>query len=208
MTSDDKSGIPDAVLADLVGVLDLVILERLPGGVMFRLGDQPPPAWFADTFHKAHRRQAVTLLEAFPVLDSFLSEAEIFWERTFDGRLEGEACVVTGPGGENLPLAMVAVANNGRHYLLRQRVAGHDDRQHILQVARERALEYEQVVKRIDLLQRPLTTLARLAGELGGMELGGPQRQHVESITTEVETLKKLFDALPQMPKGASARRR
>ncbi|HJR60868.1 MAG TPA: hypothetical protein VJ813_15770 [Vicinamibacterales bacterium] len=208
MTSDQNPGIPDVLMADLVAVLDLVILERLPGGAMFRVGDQPPPAWFADTFHKVHRRQAVTLLEAFPVLDSFLSEAEIFWERTEDGRLEGETCVVTGPGGDNLPLALVAVANKGRHFLLLQRVAGFDDRQHILQLARERALEHERVVKRIDHLQRPLAALARLAGELGEMELGEPQRRHLASMTGEIHTLRKLFEELPQMPKGSSARRR
>lgn len=198
----------ESVLGDLVSVLDLVVLERLPGGAMFQVGDQPPPSWFVETFHNVDPRQPVTLVQAFPVLDSFLSEAEVFWERTVYGRLEGEAFVVNGAGGENLPLATVAVAMNGRRFLLIQRVAGFDDRQHILQRARERALEHDEVVKRIQSMHRPMATLARLAGELAGMELGEPQRKHIASLTTEVETLRKLLDELPKMPPGASARPR
>jgi hypothetical protein len=200
--------VSENVLGDLVTVLDLVVLERLPGGAMFQLGDQPPPAWFIETFHNVDRRHPVTLLQAFPVLDSFLSEAEIFWERTADGRLESEAFVVSGAGGENLPLTAIAVALKSRRFLLLQRAAGFDDRQHILQRARDRALEHEEVVKRIDKLRRPVATLTRLAGELRDTELGEQARKHLASLTTEVETLRKLLDELPQMPRGASARSR
>ena len=201
------TNVREAVIGDLVGALDLVILERLPGGVMSRLGDQPPPPWFAGTFHKANLQKAATLIEAFPVLDAFLSEAEVFWERTGDGRFEGEPCVISGPAGANLPLATVAVAISGRKFLLLQRVAGFDDRQHVLQRARERALEHEQVVKRIDLLQHPMQTLATLVAELGAMELGDPQRKRVDLITENVSTLRRLLDDLPRLPKGATARR-
>ena len=81
MTPGEPSDLPDALMADLLEVLDLVILERLSGGAMARVGDRPPPAWFAETFYKEHPRQAVTLLEAFPVLDGFMSEAGPFWSR-------------------------------------------------------------------------------------------------------------------------------
>ncbi len=149
----------------------------------------------------------MTLLEAFPVLDGFMSEAGPFWEQTANGRLDGDTCIVSGPGGENLPLALIAVATGGRHFLLIQRVRGYDDQQRILQIAREQGLEQEQVVKRIDLLRRPVTNLRRLTGELAGMELGEAPRTHLAGITTEVEKLRELLDALPQLPRGASARR-
>ena len=61
--------------------------------------------------------------------------------------------------------------------------------------------------KRIDLLRRPVTNLRRLTGELAGMELGEAPRTHLASITTEVEKLRELLDGLPQLPRGASARR-
>ena len=67
---------------------------------MFRLGEPEPPAWFVDTFHEVDPSQPVTLLQAFPILDAFLSEAEIFWERRIDGHLSSEPIVVTEAGGE------------------------------------------------------------------------------------------------------------
>ena len=203
--SNDSRDLREAVIGDLVGALDLVILERLPGGVLFRLGDHTPPAWFSGTFHAAHRTKEVTLLEAFPVLDVFLSEAEIFWGREADGRLDGEICVMTSEDGTNLALATVAVSMDGRKFLLLQRVPGFDDRQNVLQRARERALEHEQVIKRIDLLQHPLITLSELVKELAAMDLGERQRQHLDRITEEVIALRQRLDQLPRLPKGATA---
>ena len=195
------------LLGDLVTALDLVVLERLPGGAMFRLGEQAPPAWFADTFHKVDRLQPVTLLQAFPIMDGFLSEAEIFWERRADGHLTSEPIVITEAGGENLPLTAVAIVLRGRRFLVMQRVAGFDDRQHILQRARERALEHEEVVKRIDSLRRPAATLARLAAELQDLGVGEPARKHLDAMIVTLEALQKLLEELPQMPHGAAARR-
>ena len=169
---------------------------------------RPPPAWFVATFHSAGTKEPVTLLQAFPVLDAFMSEAEIFWEQNTDGRLEGEAFVVTGTSGENLPLAAIAVAMSGRRFLLLQRVAGFDDRQHILQRARERALEYEALVKRVDQLRRPVAALSKLAGELAEAASSGQQQAHVSGIAREAESLRKLVDELPRMPSGTSARGR
>ena len=206
--SDEGRNLREALLGDLVGTLDLVILERLPGGVLFRLGDQAPPPWFSGTFHAAHGSKEVTLIEAFPMLDDFLSQAEIFWERDADGRLEGDVSVMITGDGENLPLATVAVSKDGRKFLLLQRVPGFDERQNVLQRARERALEHEQVVKRIDQLQHPLTTLSKLVGELGAMELGQPQRKHLDRIAEEVHTLRQVVDELPRLPKGTSAKTR
>jgi hypothetical protein len=200
--------VPENILGRLVSALDLVVLERLPGGAMFQLGDQPPPSWFVATFHNAGSREPVTLLQAFPVLDAFMSEAEIFWEQNKEGRLEGEAFVVTGSSGENLPLAAIAVAMAGRRFLLLQRVAGFEDRQHILQRARERSLEHEALVKRIDQLRRPVATLAKLAAELRAADGGGPQGTQASGIANEAENLQKLLDELPRMPSGASARGR
>lgn len=209
MSDTRSTEVPDPVLATLVALLDVVVLERLHGGAFRQLGSQPSPTWFTETFAAADASAPVTLLQAFPVLDSFLSEAELFWERTPFGRLEGEAFVVVGPGGDNLPLATVAVAMEGRHFLLIQRVAGFDDRQHILQRARDQALAHEQVVKQIDALHRPFAKLTGLASALAGTpELTEPQRQTLAGISVELETLRQLLDGLPRLPPGASARRR
>jgi hypothetical protein len=184
------------VFSKLLPALDFVVLERLPGGALLQLGGQPAPAWFVATFGGIGHREPVTLLQAFPVLDAFMSDAEMFWGRNENGRLESEAFVVTGAGGLNIPIAAIAVVVDGRQFLVLQRAAGFDDRQQLLQRARERALAYEQLVMRIHLLRRPVEALAAVATQLEDARVSG-----------EVETLRKVLDDLPKLPPAAAARR-
>lgn len=209
MTDTRDADLPEPMVGMLLSVLDVVILERLEGGAFRQVGSQPPPDWFAEAFRDVGPGSPVTLLEAFPVLDAFLSEAEIFWGRTGFGRLEGEAFVVAGPGGRNLPLATTAVAMEARAFLLIQRVAGFDDRQQILQRAREQSLAQDGVVKQIEALRRPFGKLSRLASELSASAgLDEPQRRLMIGIESEIEALRRLLEALPKLPPAATPRRR
>jgi hypothetical protein len=201
--------LPASILGALMAILDIVVLERVHGGAFRQLSTEPSPSWFSDAFSSILEGGPVTLAEAFPVLDPFLSEAEVFWSRTAFGRLDGEAFVVGGPGGHNLPLTTVAVALEGRHFLLIHRIAGFDDRQQILQRARERALEHEQVIRRLDGLRRPLERLTRIAGELEATpELPDPHRKLLASVNAELDTMRQILDQLPKLPPGKTARRR
>jgi hypothetical protein len=195
------------IIVDLVAALDLVILERLEGGVLSRLGGTSPPAWFAGNLHDVHPQKSVTLLEAFPVLDAFVADAEVFWEREGDGRLDAEPCVMTFSSGDHLALATVAIKTNGRKFLLLQPIAGFADRQHVLQRARNRALEHEQVVKTIDLARHPLQRLEQLVTELNATELEESQRKLFDQITRQLEALRMRVDELPQLPKAATPKR-
>lgn len=200
--------LPASILGALMAILDVVVLERVHGGAFRQLSAEPSPSWFSEAFSNVLEGGPVTLAEAFPVLDPFLSEAEVFWSRTAFGRLDGEAFVVGGPGGHNLPLITVAVALEGRHFLLIHRVAGFDDRQQILQRARERALEHEHVVKRLDELRPPFERLTRVAGELDAMsELSTAQRTLLASAHAELDTIRQIMDQLPRLP-GSTGRRR
>jgi hypothetical protein len=196
-----------SMLSTLMSILDIVVLERLPGGAFKLLAHDPAPSWFTEAFSSALEGAPATLAQAFPILDPFLSEAEAFWGRTNYGRLDGEAFVVAGPGGRNLPLVTVAVALDGRHFLLLHRMAGFDDRQQILQRARERMLEHEGVVRRIDNLRRPFTRLNRLVSELeGSAGLSEPQRAVLTSAATELAALGQVLDELPKLPPGTAVR--
>lgn len=196
---------PERVLGDLTSALDLIVMERMPGGAFAQLGDHRPPAWFTEAFEAVGRTENVTLLEAFPILDSFLSEADAFWNRKFEGRLDGEPFVISSGEG-NLPLVPTAVAMKGRAFLLLQRVAGFEDRQHILQRARERALEHEQVLKQIERLARPLAALSKSLDELEATTIDDNQRQHVAAIRDAATALQKVFDELPRLPPATSVR--
>lgn len=200
--------LPATMLAALIAMLDAVVLERVEGGAFRQLRHEPSPSWFDEAFRDAARGAPVTLLEVFPVLDSFLSEAEVFWSRMAYGHLPGEAVVVTGPGGRNLPLVATAVALEGHHFLLLQRLTGVDDRQHILQRAREQALEHERVVKQIDALRPPIERLTRLLRDLAGStEPAESQRGAVASLQHELDSIRRLLEDLPKAPRGTSARR-
>jgi hypothetical protein len=209
MTDHKERPLPASTLGALVAMLDVVVLERFEGGAFRQVGDAPTPEWFTEALRDAAAGAPVTLLEAFPLLDGFLSEADTFWRQMAHGRLEGEAFVVAGPGGRNLPLATTAVAMDGRHFLIIQRVSGFDDRQQILQRAREQALSHEQVVKRIDGLRPPFGRLARLVSELGAA--GGLTDAHrvlLDAAEAELGTLGQVLDDLPKPPPGRHARRR
>jgi hypothetical protein len=202
--SEASRSMPDPLLSTLVAILDIVILERLHGGSFRQLGSEHPPAWFTEAFHKADPGTAVTLVQALPVIDAFLSDAELFWQRTAYGRLDGDAFVVTGSDGQNLALMTTAVAMQGRHFLLIQRVAGFDERQKVLQRAREQALAHETLVKKIDALRQPVAKLTTVAGELATSDLDETQRAAMTRASAELETLRKTLDELPKLPPGAS----
>jgi hypothetical protein len=196
-------------LGPLIAILDIVVLERLPGGAFAQIGREPTPSWFAEAFRAVSPDAPVTLLQAFPVLDAFLSEADVFWSRNQYGRVDGETFVVSRGEGRNLALAAIAVALHGRHFLLIQRVPGFDDRQHILQRAREQALAHEQVVKEIDALRVPFGRAAARVGDLErSTEMSESDRTVLGAVRVELDTVQRLLDGLPKLPPGASARRR
>lgn len=206
MTGTPHPDMPDSLLATLVSILDVVVLERQEGGAYRQIGGEPP-AWFTETMKNTDAGAAVTVVQAFPVLESFLAEADSFWRKTAYGRLEGEAFVVTDAAGRNLPVAPIAIVMEGRYFLLLHRAPGFDERQRVLQRAREQALDREHLVKQIDGLRRPASRLSTAAAELGRQPLNEVQAALVTTIMKEADTLKTLLDELPKLPAASSARR-
>ena len=193
-----------AVLADLCSALDFVVLERLEGGFV-RVGSDPLPPWFVRVFIKAQGGgPTLTLTDAFPVLDSFLAEAEQFWDRTGEGRLTSEAFMATDSLGDELAIVAIAVGRNLRRYLLMQPDASFPERQRVLQRAREQALAHEQVVRQIQELRPPVTTLARVAADLARSAATDEGRAQIEKLTTPIGTLQRILAELPQRARGAS----
>jgi hypothetical protein len=184
-------------LTDLSEVLDLVVLEQLPGGfVQITAGSLPP--WFVRAFRTADDGQHVTLLDALPALDAFLAEANAFWDGAADGRLAGEPFLVTDAPNHEIPVTATAVKFGGRRILLLQPDAGYSERQHVLQRAREQAFAHEQVVRRIQDLQRPIAQLARLSDQLSATALSDNHRALVSGITDQVKALRRVIDDLPR----------
>ena len=207
MTDAPRPEVPDPLLSTLVSILDLAVLERQPGGAFRQIGGDPP-SWFTQAMKNADAGRPVTVVQAFPVLESFLNEADEFWRKTAYGRLEGEAFVITDVNGRNLPVAPIAVVMEGRHFLLLHRAAGFDERQRVLQRAREQALGQEKVVKQIDGLRRPVTRIGNAVTELMKQPLSEVQAAAVTTIMTELEAMKAQLEELPKLPPASSAGRR
>lgn len=194
----------ETVLARLASALDMVVMEQVSGGTFLQIGDAAPPPWFARIYRDAGLGQRPTIAQAFPMLATFLSDAEAFWNRRDTGRLDSGDFVITEGSDEPLPVAATAIALNGRRFLIIQRAPGFEDRQRMLQRAREQALAHEQVIKHVHSLRRPVTMLERLAGELAGMGLSGPQRERMTGIRDHLDTISRVLDGLPRVPQGAS----
>ena len=196
----------NVALADVCSALEFVVLERLDGGFV-RMGDYPLPPWFVRVFIQA-QNEGVTLTSVFPVLDSFLSEADQFWAGIGDGRLSSEAFMATDSLGEELAIVATAVGARGRRFLLMQPDASYPERQRILQRAREQALEHERLVRHIQELRKPIASLARLVADLAAAPSTGAPRAEVERIANHVSTLQRIVGDLPEGPRGASPKPR
>ena len=198
----------NAVLADLCSALDLVVLERQQGG-FGRVGAYALPPWFIRVFIRAQGDgPTLTLTEVFPVLDSFLTEAELFWDQTGDGRLTSEPFLVTDSIGDDVPILVTAVGRNGKRYLIMQPDASFPDRQRILQRARDQALAHERVVRRIQELRQPIASLARLTAGLSEHSTPDETRAAIGSLARQVSTLQRIVGELPQGPRGATPKSR
>jgi hypothetical protein len=200
------SDVSNAALADVCSALEFVVLERLDGGFV-RMGDYPLPPWFVRVFIQA-QNEGVTLTSVFPVLDSFLAEADQFWTGAGDGRLSSEAFMATDSLGEELAIVATAVGARGRRFLLMQPDASFPERQRVLQIAREQALEQERLVKQIQELRKPVASLAALTADLPAAPSADAHRAQIERIATQVNTLQRIVGELPQAPRGASLKPR
>ncbi len=207
MTDAPRPAVPEALMSTLVAILDLAVLERQPGGAFRQIGGDPP-SWFTQTMKNTDAGRPVTVVQAFPVLESFLNEADEFWRKTAYGRLEGEPFVITDVNGRNLPVAPIAVVMEGRHFLLLHRAPGFDERQRVLQRAREQALGQEKVVKQIDGLRRPVTRIGNAVTDLMKGPLSEGQGAAVATIVKELDALKAQLEELPKLPPASSAGRR
>jgi hypothetical protein len=194
--------VADSVLNDLSTALDLIVLEQLPAGGFCKAGPTYTPAWFDNAFGNAATSDAISLLDAFPVLDAFLQEAEPLWSGGADGRLDSEPFIVVDRSGSEVPVTATALAIRGRRYLILQSAAWFNERWRDLQTARDQALAHERTVKQVHGLQRPIATLARLVDDL---ELNATDRDAAATaIRQQVQVLRTLLDELPPAPRGAT----
>jgi hypothetical protein len=170
----------DSLPLDLVRALDLFAIERKPDHTF--LAVTPPPVWVRHVLSAASAGQPLTLADAFPYLDRFLSDAEAFWREGTGHSILSGPFVAAGPS-EELLLRACALNLGAHSILVLERLRGDADIRDILQKSRDNKLAQERLQKQLDALQTPLATLLRLVKELLATDLTDSQRELADGLT-------------------------
>jgi hypothetical protein len=169
----------DPILTDVFHALDLFVAERLPNSSFVAL--TPPPRWLTRFLSSTAEGAPITLVQAFPFLGGFLTEAEGFWRDGASRSMTSGPFAVDDPGGELL-LRAWALNVGVNTLLVLARLKGEADTRPMLQTARDNALAHEKAVRQIGATDAPLRELSRLAGELLATDLTAAQRTVAERI--------------------------
>jgi hypothetical protein len=198
----------NSVLGEIIARLDVVVFERLPEGGFWRIASDRPPAWFSRLFPEAAPSEPVTIAQAFPFLDPFLSAAEDVWREGSEERLRSDAFTVTDPSGGEIALVASAVAIDHRSFLILELSSDFDERRRTLQSAREHVLAHEEHVRRTGALLSAVDAAQQLAQQLATSGLTPEQQQLAAGIREQLASLAASIETLAPLPKGVSRRSR
>jgi hypothetical protein len=183
--------VSETLLSGLLAALDTVVFERLPNRVFIQL--TPSPGWFSEAFGSASAGSPITLAQAFPALDPFLSDAETAWLRRQSSASWSEPFAITTSEGEVLLRA--AAITVGEHPVLTiERLSGLADPRPLLQTARTKELERERTTARLGALRGPADALHATVQQLIATELTGQQRELVEALRRSIEQMVAVAD--------------
>jgi hypothetical protein len=180
----------DSLPLDVLHALDLFALERMPDYTFVAI--TPPPAWITHILSDAG--EPMTLAAAFPYLERFLSEAEVFWREATARSLLSGSFVAAG-ASEELLLRACALNLGPRSVLVLERLRGEADIRQILQKSRENKLQEERLQQKLDALRAPVATMSRLVKGLLDTDLTPAQRELADGITRSLERVERVAAA-------------
>jgi signal transduction histidine kinase len=154
-------------LSALVGALETLVVERLPGGRFVRRG--VVPAWGLGLASAAIREDAPFAIEAvFPFLEAFLEQAEEAWRARPSGRACSGFWTETGAAGEEIHLEATAVCVGDAEVLAISRSERlFHGQEVVLQRARELRLIHRALMREMEQKDVLLHTIVHeLAGPL------------------------------------------
>jgi hypothetical protein len=169
----------DPILTDAFYALDLFVAERLPNSSFVAL--TPPPRWLTRFLSSAAEGAPITIVQVFPFLAGFLTEAETFWREGTTRSMTSGPFAIDAAGGELL-LRAWALNVGVNTLLVLARLQGEADTRPVLQKARDNALAHERLLRQVGATDAPLRELSRLAGELLAGDLTPAQRAVAENI--------------------------
>jgi hypothetical protein len=197
--------VTDAMLAELLTRLDLVVFERLPEGVFVRFGQAPPPSWFSRLPLASHD-EAIAIEQTMPFLGHFLAEANDAWRAGNEQRVSSDPFTVTDTTGGEVALVASAVVVADRCFLILEAPPYFDERRATLQRARENVLAHEEHVRRTGALLGPIDAARQLLQQLTASGLAPEQQMLTARISEQLEGLSDSVQSLAPLPKGVSRR--
>jgi signal transduction histidine kinase len=153
---------------EILNALGLAIFERNADGTFTLVGKFP--AWtyrFGLSKHVDFTREH--LIDAFPLLDTFLVEAEEVWEAVPGAPLDSGAWIQSDLSGETCTLQATAISASGQPFLLLNLPgAQFEQDKAIIQRARSQSMAHDRMERRVTNLEsrnREVERLNRLKGE-------------------------------------------
>lgn len=196
----------DAVLAEILARLDIVVLERLPGGSFVRLGEAEPPRW-STRLLPAAGDETGAIEQTVPFLESFLPDAEETWRAGGETPLRSDPFTVTDPSGD-VALVASALVVADRCFLIVESPYGFEERRQALQTAREQALAHEEHLRSTGALLTTVEATQQLTRQLATSGLTPEQQDLVAGIGQRLASLSSSIASLAPLPKGVSRGRR
>lgn len=136
--------IEECITDDLFAALNTVVMEQFNDGSFRLVG--AVPSWFLQFYPDADtKRERLMPGEKFLVLENFLIDAEGFWMENETGRLKSGIWTEVDLTGKEFYLEASAVCLKNRKILLI--TSNYQDRQVLIQKARENSLSYYNLIK-------------------------------------------------------------
>jgi len=135
--------------AEILNALGLAVFERNDDG-SFTLVSEPPDWSWRFAFPKLVPLSRQRLTEVFPLLETFLCEADEFWSMTQDALLESGPWTQKDAFGQICTLQASAISPSSQPCLLLS-LAGRqfEESRVILQAARDRAIQHSRVERQV-----------------------------------------------------------
>ncbi|MBW4645752.1 MAG: HAMP domain-containing histidine kinase [Goleter apudmare HA4340-LM2] len=138
----------DSITADLFAALNILVLERLDLGLYKISGTVPH--WL-NRFCRPRLKSGTEVLiptEAFPFLENFLIDAEEFWQSNLHPKLSSGLWTDKDLSGKDYHFEASAICLNNRKILLIESLEDYyQEKQYIIQKAREHELSHQQSLK-------------------------------------------------------------